>query len=143
MVAKYAEHPMAALLPQIGLIVHRWRDIVSQGTAEDSVIAGKPMEAGLGGEMERLVGDRPLGGPQACRVKADPVLHVGACCLELMTRVLRVAETAWQRNVRMRNLRDLCVANQREDRVIKRRGRNFDLPAARKLAIDRDDFTCH
>src|SRR6202040_2132933 len=42
----------------------------------------------------------------------------------------------WQRRAGIRHSRDIGIAEQRKDRMIKRRGADFDLAALRGLAIN-------
>ena len=64
------------------------------------------------------------------------LLHVIAGALQLNSCVVRILE-AWREGyVRMRGFGNLCVANERQDRVIERRRGDLDLPLLRKAAID-------
>jgi hypothetical protein len=87
-----------------------------------------------------LLGDRTLGRPHAGRARPEELLVVGQRALNLHPGVLGVDEPArGQMDVRRGDLRQVRVVEQRHDRVVERRGREFDPSLARKLPVLGDD----
>src|SRR6476646_10862964 len=60
-----------------------------------------------------------------------------------MARVLRIAEARRERHVGVRHFRDLAIANERQDRMVKRRRGYFDLLTGGELAVNRNYLADH
>src|SRR5205085_7758522 len=68
---------------------------------QHAVVRGGPFKAGVGGDLEYFIGDRPFRGPQSHGRYAEDAPDIIARHLELNARILRIPETARQRDVRV------------------------------------------
>ena len=105
----------------------------AQGSRQNAVVARGPLESAIGRERQRLIGNRAFGRPQSHRLRCQLVLHIRTRTAELLPRVLWISEPSRKRHAGMRHRRDIGIADQRQNRMIERRGRNFDLPASPQI----------
>jgi len=133
MVAKDRVERLAALPPAVWTVETVHGNHPSQGPVEDPAIGRGPFKTQLGGHREDLVGDRTLGGPQPRRRRAELARHVLPRQHELAARIVGVAEPRRQRHLRMRHGGDVRIAQQRQNRMVIRGGRNLDLARAASL----------
>ena len=108
----------------------------TQRPAEDAFIGRKPVEPQVRRERKRFVGNRSLRRPQPVRRPSENAFVVAARAYELLAGVFRMAE--WgrgQRRARIGHARDVRVAKQRKNGVVKRRGGDFDLSRGSGLPV--------
>ena len=99
--------------------------------------ASRPGEPGLSRQRERLIGNRTFRRPQTDRRDAELLQTVSAGAIQLLARIAGIREAAGQRHSLARYAADIRIADQRQNRMIKRRGGDFDLPSSREVAINR------
>ena len=115
-------------------------EVDAERARQNQFVGRHPLEPGLRDERDHGVGHRPFRRPQADRPAAEQPLVAGGRPLELFARVFRVLKAmAWHRRVRVRVLVNLRVAQQRKNRVVKRRRRNLDLARLGATSMRRDD----
>ena len=136
-IAKQHPHLTAVLAPHIRLIGDIDAGIVPQRPRQHAVIGRRPRESALRRQRQRLIGDRTLRRPQSRRRDSQLLFHIGSRALQLHLRVVRILKPRGQRHARMRHAGDIGIANQRQNRMIERRGGNLDLSARGELAIHR------
>ena len=111
-----------------------------QGATENAFIAREPAEAEFGGDGERLVGNRSLRRPQPHGRRSEKPFVIRAGADELLAGIFGVAERgAGQRGSGIGLPRDIRIAKQRQNRMVKRRGGDFDLSGVARAAIFRQD----
>src|SRR5579859_1074522 len=98
-------------------------------SSKNAFIRGKPAETQLRGDIQSLVGNRTFRRPQPRRLLSEDVLVIPAGANQLLLRVFGKPERRHERRrIRIRDARDLRIAQQRQYRMVEGRGRNFDLP---------------
>ena len=112
----------------------------AERAGQNQLVGRHPAKAGLGDERHHGVRHRAFGRPQPGRPAAEQPLVAGRRPFELLDGILGMHETlARHRRVGVRAQVHVGVAQQRQNRVIERRGRNLDLAALGGLPILRDD----
>ncbi len=107
-----------------------------QSAAEHAFVAAEPAEAEFGGDGKRFVRNRSFRRPQADGRRAEKPLVIGARPNELFAGVFGMAKRgAGQRRSGIGLPRDVRIAKQRQNRMIKRRGGDFDLSRVTRAAI--------
>ena len=108
----------------------------AQRAPQHAFIRGKPLEPQFGRDGKRFIGNGSLRGPQPVRRFSENSLVVAARPRELFASIFRMAERGrGQRRSGIRDARDVGVAQQRKNGVIKRRRRNFDLPRGSRFPV--------
>src|SRR5882724_5110838 len=104
--------------------------------SEHTFIGAKPLEAFLGSDGQRLIGDGALRGPQPRRLSTEGAFVIVARAPKLVARILGMTiSAAGQRSAGTSHPRDIGIADQRKNRMVKRRGTQLDLLALRRFAI--------
>ena len=106
--------------------------------AENSFVSGKPFEAEVHRNFERLIGDGAFRGPEPYGRLAENSLVKVSRADELFAGIFGIAKRRMrQRRVRIGYARDVRIAQKRQDRMIERRGGDFDLASRGRLTIFR------
>jgi len=107
-----------------------------EGAAEHAFIGAEPLKAFLHSNSERLIGHGAFRWPQAGGLGAEDAFVIFAGAAQLLPCIIRLTKrAARQRRSGIGHARDIRIAEQRQNGVIKRRGADFDLPALRRFAI--------
>src|SRR5947209_754360 len=117
------------------------REEVAGGAAQHAFISGQPAQPGLMRESKDLIGDAAFRRPHALRPHAEDLLMQRNGPRDLLLRVLRMTEALpGQRQSSMGGRTCIGITQQREDRVIERRGGDFDCAALRRRGVSRQHF---
>ena len=109
------------------------------GVGEDFLIGGDPFDADFGDGFQNALRDRTFRGPHAPRGLPESFLVKGHAPLQMPAGIFRVAvQMPGQRAIGHRLPGRGLVPQQRQDGMIKRRGREFDLARLRQLFVERN-----
>src|SRR4051812_24008144 len=92
---------MLTLRPQVRTIGQIGVRSMMQSAPQHTVIGGRPFETILSCEMKYFIGYGTFRRPQSHRSASEFLLHVIARPSQLVSRIVRVTESRWKRNVRM------------------------------------------
>ena len=108
---------------------------------QNQLVGRHPLEPGGLRERHHGVGDRAFRRPQPLGPPAEDARVVRRRALQLFGRVFRMLEAPRRPSrVGMRAQVDVGVAQERQDRVIERRGGDLDLPAHDAVPVFGDDL---
>ena len=130
----------AALLPQIRPVDgHPRRTALPERAVEHAAVGGGPLETRPRRRCAKhFIGDRTFRRPQPHRRDAELLLAMYSRASSSCSRAsCGIAEARRQRHAGMRDAGDVGIAQQRQNRMVERRGRDFDLPGAASAAIGR------
>src|SRR5262249_37732211 len=102
MIAENHSEGVALLPPAIGPVETVHTDGAAQAPVQYAAVGSRPFETGLGGNGERLIGNRPFRWPQSHWGDTELARDVIARHLQLPASVRRVAKTGRKRHVGMR-----------------------------------------
>ncbi len=109
--------------------------------AEHSFVGGHPLDAEAVGNRQRLFRDAALRRPNAPRTHPKYLLMKVERTHQLLARVFGMAKPVLrQGQTRRRNRARVGVADQRKNRMIKRRRRNFDRSLLGGARVGRQNF---
>ena len=116
------------------------RESDPERSRQDQLVGRHPLKTGAGDERNDGVGDRSFRRPQTGRAMAEQPLVAGRRPGQLLRRIVGTHESLPRHpRVGMGSEVDVGVAQERQDRVVERRGRQFDAPCRRQLAVSRND----
>ena len=125
-------------LLDVTVVVPREGD--AERSRENQLVGGHPREAALRDERHHRVRHRPFRRPETGRSTAEQAFMVRRGARELLRRVLGMAKPLPRHpRIGMRRQIHVGVAQQRQNRVIERRRRHFDLPTRHGFPVFRDD----
>src|SRR5262249_27042650 len=108
-------------------------EVSVDGAAEDAFVGGHPLNTQLAGELDGLIGEASLRGPDALWTNGKHALMQMEGALKLFPRILRMPKRLpGQGNIRSADPANVAGAKQWKDRMIEGGRRNLDdLPLRR------------
>ena len=120
------------------------RDPAVRGRGKNLFIRGDPFDPLIGDGRDHFLRDRSLGRPHPDGVRSEQLAMELDPFLELRDGVLAVrVQKLGQHATGHRLPRTALVPQERQDRVIERRGRQFDLAALHQFPMERNDLSQH